>query len=299
MAQDVAAIIVTHNRRDILARALRDLRAQSAPPAAIIVVDNCSQDGTADYVRGSFPSVYVVESPDNTGFAGGVTIGLRTACELGYSWSWVFNDDDTPTRNALERLLEVLRTLPQDVGMLAPARVDSHGKPFTLGSRWRGRHLHLDWHDSLSDPVALDIVAFSGTLMSMAMVRDVGLPRADFFMMLEELEFCLRTREKGWRVFVVPDFLVCAEAMGSSERVPPWRGYYQTRNHLLMVRDRHSLIEGYWWLLRTIKSIVAALMRGPDRRARVAMRVRGIVDGARGVTGRSVDPPAMVAVEVI
>lgn len=290
VAQQVAAIIVTYNRRDVLARALGALEAQSVSPGVVIVVDNCSQDGTADYVRGSFPSVMVVEAPDNMGFAGGVAIGLERARDLGYSWSWVFNDDDTPTTNALERLLEVASLVPPDTGMLAPVRVDGRGQPHTLGSRWRGRHFHVHWDESLTEPVVLDVVTFSGTLVSMAMVQDIGLPRTEFFMMLEDLEFCLRARGMRWGVVVVPEFLVTSENLGSSEETPAWRGYYQTRNHLLMARDRHSLSEEYWWLVRTIKVISANLLQGPDRRQRTRMRLRGAFDGARGISGRTVEP---------
>jgi len=71
----------------------------------------------------------------------------------------------------------------------------------------------------------------------------------------------------------------------------PWRAYYQARNSLLVLRRRGVPIEFVWWLLFQLKSLLVSVTL--DRpAARIAMRLRGIVHGLRGRTGRVVDPSA-------
>jgi rhamnopyranosyl-N-acetylglucosaminyl-diphospho-decaprenol beta-1,3/1,4-galactofuranosyltransferase len=53
----VAAVVVTYNRRDLLLESLAAVLAQSRAPDSVIVVDNASEDGTADAVRKAFPGV--------------------------------------------------------------------------------------------------------------------------------------------------------------------------------------------------------------------------------------------------
>ena len=72
----LAILIVNWNARDLLLRCLASL----APlPHRVIVVDNASEDGSADAVARRFPEVTLVRSPSNLGFAGGVNRARREA----------------------------------------------------------------------------------------------------------------------------------------------------------------------------------------------------------------------------
>jgi rhamnopyranosyl-N-acetylglucosaminyl-diphospho-decaprenol beta-1,3/1,4-galactofuranosyltransferase len=79
----VVAVVVTHDRRDLLTEALTSLRTQTRTPDATVVVDNASPDGTSDLVRERFPEVDLLELPRNTGGAGGFAAGIARALELG------------------------------------------------------------------------------------------------------------------------------------------------------------------------------------------------------------------------
>ena len=77
---DLAALIVSWNVRDLLRNCLRsvlDTLAESGLSYTVLVVDNDSSDGSAGMVRHEFPSVQVLELPENRGFAGGNNAGLR------------------------------------------------------------------------------------------------------------------------------------------------------------------------------------------------------------------------------
>jgi len=71
-------IIVTYNHREYLDACLESVLKQDYPHE-IILVDNCSQDGTVSFVRERFPEVTVVESPDNRGYGAGNNLGVQYA----------------------------------------------------------------------------------------------------------------------------------------------------------------------------------------------------------------------------
>ncbi len=285
----VAAVVVTYNRAEVLRPCIEALQAQSRPVDEVIVVDNASADHTASVLDQSFPDVTVVRLPTNTGAAGGFAAGIESAVRSGHDWIWVLNDDDTPLPGALAVLLQALGSLPSKTGMLASGRLDEEGRPWAIGGTWHHRVRDVPNPGLTARPVALDVVTFGGTLLSAAMTHEIGLPRADLFMMCEDLDLCLRARSAGWLLYATPEVLVTALGMGGgTDAAAAWRSYYQTRNHALIVRSRRSAPEILWWIVRTSKFVVAAALRRDWTRVR--LRLRGAVDGVRGVSGVTVQP---------
>jgi GT2 family glycosyltransferase len=134
-----------------------------------------------------------------------------------------------------------------------------------------------------------DFVLHDGALLSLDVTRSVGFPRADFFIMLDEVEYCARIRRAGWRVLLLNEHLAEQGHMGSTG---PWRGYYQTRNELLMAREQRSLVSLWGWGVRQAKFTAGHLAYSDQKFQRLRYRVLGAWDGVRGVSGRTVDPRA-------
>jgi rhamnopyranosyl-N-acetylglucosaminyl-diphospho-decaprenol beta-1,3/1,4-galactofuranosyltransferase len=286
----VAAAVATYNRRDVLRSSLTALQTQTRPLDDIIVVDNGSGDGTAEMVAAEFPAVQLVRKSENTGAAGGFAQGLREGEAQGHDWVWVFNDDDAPTPDALATMLDAAAQLPCDAGIIACGRIDGAGNSCPLGAHWSGRHRHVPLTDHTGAPFPLDVVTFSGSLVASRLVRDIGVPRTDFFMMVEDLEYCLRARRTGWDVYALPRPLVTSLTLGSVGHAPPWRGYYQTRNQLVMTLEHRSIRELWWWGVRNAKFCVGALRSRDQPVERLRLRALGAWHGARGVSGRTIAP---------
>jgi rhamnopyranosyl-N-acetylglucosaminyl-diphospho-decaprenol beta-1,3/1,4-galactofuranosyltransferase len=291
----VAAAITTFNRREVLRRCLSALVGQTRPPDEVIVVDNASSDGTSELLAREFPDIRLVRMSENSGAAGGFAAGIAEGVRKGHDWVWVFNDDDLPSPDALATLLAAARLTPSRTGMVACARRTPDVGLHPLGGRWQHRHRPLPPVPEQTLLVPAHVVAFSGTLVSASLVRAIGLPREDFFMMMEEPEFCLRARDAGWHTYVVPRPLTTSMTMGSEESSPPWRGYYQTRNHLLMALGRRSPAEVAWWAERTLRLCAGALVSRDRPAERIRLRARGASDALRGVVGRTIEPPHAAA----
>lgn len=71
-------IIVTYNSRHYLNACLNSVLDQDYPHE-VMIVDNCSVDGTVEYVRNAFPQVKVIECPENRGYGAGNNLGVRHA----------------------------------------------------------------------------------------------------------------------------------------------------------------------------------------------------------------------------
>jgi hypothetical protein len=99
------------------------------------------------------------------------------------------------------------------------------------------------------------------------------------------------TRE-GLQVMVLqPDLINRAHLGASSQQLSslPWRECYQTRTHLLIAWQRRALGELGGWTVRLAKFLLADCRSRAGRR-RAGFRLRGAMDGLKGVTGRSLDP---------
>lgn len=133
-ARKIVGIVVTYNRKELLGECLDSLLGQSHPLDALYIIDNCSTDGTYDYLLGrelisptghpdrdpsetlkSVPwpglpgrrlDVHYVRMPENTGGAGGFHEGMKRAVNAGFEWLWVMDDDLRTSPDALQALLE-------------------------------------------------------------------------------------------------------------------------------------------------------------------------------------------------
>ena len=81
----VSVIIVNYNGKHYLKNCLSSLSAQSYPAIEVIFVDNGSSDGSAEYVRNEFPSVRIIESKKNLGFAKGNNLGVNEVEMRGFT----------------------------------------------------------------------------------------------------------------------------------------------------------------------------------------------------------------------
>jgi rhamnopyranosyl-N-acetylglucosaminyl-diphospho-decaprenol beta-1,3/1,4-galactofuranosyltransferase len=137
--EKTVAVVVTYNRQALLGQCLDALLGQSYRLDAILIIDNCSTDGTYEALLGrdliaaventeAAPSesiktvplaacpghdieIRYVRMPENTGGAGGFHEGIARAVEAGFAWLWLMDDDLLPTAEALQALIDKKKAL--------------------------------------------------------------------------------------------------------------------------------------------------------------------------------------------
>ncbi|MFK7694073.1 glycosyltransferase family 2 protein [Paenibacillus sp. HJGM_3] len=109
-------VIPTYNQLDVLRECIASIEAYTDLPHEIIVVDNASEDGTAEYLRSMAGRVRVRLNPTNAGFAGAINQGLMMAKGTTIL---LLNNDTVVTRSWLGNLLAVLNSSPK-IGLVGP-----------------------------------------------------------------------------------------------------------------------------------------------------------------------------------
>ena len=215
----LSIVIVTFNSRTHIDQCLASL-VQHPPRVGceIVVVDNCSPDGTAATIRARWRDVPVIEAGDNLGFARANNLGIRrTSGEL----ILLLNPDTIVPPHAIDALVAAIDARP-DVAITGPRLVDDQGhaelsfgammSPFTelrqkalVRGNDRGigairayvdhatRHAHeVDW------------VSGACLLVRRTDAEMVGLMDERYFMYAEDVDFCAAVRAKGRRVLFAP-----------------------------------------------------------------------------------------------
>ncbi|HUB86548.1 MAG TPA: glycosyltransferase [Verrucomicrobiae bacterium] len=112
----VAAIVVTHNRLSLLKENIGALRHQTWKPDEIIVINNNSKDGTAEWLAAQ-PDLTVMPQGE-IGPSGAAFVGIKAAYARGHDWFWCMDDDAIPDSDALEQLLKSPKADDERTGFL-------------------------------------------------------------------------------------------------------------------------------------------------------------------------------------
>lgn len=247
----VAAVIVTYNRLELLKESLAALKSQTRLPDRVYVVNNCSTDGTTEYLAAVSSDGGLVRTVDlerNIGGAGGFSTGIKGAVEDGYDYVWVMDDDTVPTPAALERLLAAFSAV-DNVGFAVSKAVWTDGMPHKMncpGLEAASRDRSWMFND-LSRPdlpvFRVRSATFVSMLISSEAVRAVGLPIADFFIWADDIEFSGRIVSAGFTGLYVDNSVVVHKTpdnyFGHPQCTPvegAWKFYYQARNTSYMRR---------------------------------------------------------------
>lgn len=287
----VTAVVVTWNRRELLAQSLAAILAQDPAPVQVIVVDNASTDGTSDLVTQRFPDVRLLTCSENTGGAGGFALGIAAALEGPCDAIWLMDDDTIPQPGALAALTAARDTYvaepgaPQGPPVLVASRVEwIDGRPHPMntprvkpgaGSAERGAALAVG-----CQPVRT--ASFVSILIDAARVRAVGLPVADFFLWNDDFEYSARLL-RDHRGLSCPASVVRhhTKVFGGTDVDPGPRFYYEVRNKAWTFTRSPALSTGerLMYAGATGRRWVRTVARSKDRRTLLRGLARGLRHG--------------------
>lgn len=305
----VVAVITTHNRLGQLRRTLVQLLA--APVlhlAAIVVVDNASDDGTAAFL-GSIcdPRLHVLRLPRNIGGAGGFAAGLDHArARFDPDWYLIMDDDARPMPDALARFHAsdlrgydaVASAVYDPAGRICDINRPTHD-PFasfvkflrTVRAGREGFHLGPKDYAGCA-PVAIDGASFVGLFLSRRGLALGGLPDARLFVYGDDALQTLRLSRAGGRIVFLPQVRFEHDhpsAENAQIGKPMWKVYYQHRNALILYRHAAGWL--FWPICLLVIPRWALRMRAyPGQRQRfMALFLRGVWHGLRRRTGTAHD----------
>jgi GT2 family glycosyltransferase len=250
VTETVAVVIVTFNRADLLGRMLDGLAAQTRAPDAVYVIDNASSDHTREVLarhHGEGLPLRITHSPDNLGGAGGFHLGLQQAHAAGHHRIWLMDDDVVPAPDCLEVLLG------HDEPCLMAVREDTRGRLVEkaatrfdlrnpLAIKPKTGMVETEYGDRASMParVELENVAFEGFLVRRDVVDRIGLPDPTYFIFYDDVDFAVRARRAGFRIWAVRDAVLVRQLdFDQQHDLGSWKGFYMYRN-LFAVHFRYG-----------------------------------------------------------
>ncbi len=254
------ALVLTHNAPGSLGRCLASIAAQTAPPEAVLVVDNAS---TPPVSRAGLAStavpVSIVRSETNRGPAGGWALGFGEFLSSGYTHAWVLDDDMIPEPDCLATLWDRVGEAP-DRAFAFPIAIQPDGSVRQWGS-------------------------WCGYLVSRRIVEVVGLPMEELFWWAEDTEYnAWRIPQAGFPRQIVREAVVHHDAVRQVGEVPTWKYYYEVRNmiylHLHVMRRVGRFPRNFSLLLGR-----ALVRERRDRLRRAAVVLRAAFDGVTGRLG--------------
>ncbi|MCA1560229.1 MAG: glycosyltransferase [Acidobacteria bacterium] len=244
-AVSVTAVVLNYRTPEQTWLAARSVKSSLAARTRLIVVDNGSDDGSATALRSSLPTADVIETGANLGYSGGCNVGIRRALDDGASFVLLVNSDAVLAPDAVDMLLAAANRDPS-AGILAPVllsreepdRIASAGIAFS-GRTGRMRHRAAGHPLALLEPVAaltVDAVSACVMLVRREVFDSVGWLDEEYFFSFEDIDFCLRAAEAGFRTVCVPEAVAYHEGGRTIGRRSPRRVYFATRNHLRLAR---------------------------------------------------------------
>ena len=307
---DIAVIIVNWNAREDLRRCLESLYAEPKPTVAyeVWVVDNASDDGSADMVAAEFPQVRLVVNADNAGFS---KANNQAIAQTDSRYVFLLNSDAFLHPDALDRLVAYADAHPK-AGIVGPRvlnpggslqfscrRFPSLGAGFFrntyLGRLFPHNKFSRDYlmvgfdhtHDS-----AVDWVSGCAMLIRRDLLEEIGALDERFYMYCEDVDLCQRAWEGGWEVVYAPEAVVTHAIGRSSDKNADrmiiefhrsWYAYDRKRHPRASLLRRAAVYSGLW--LRAAVRIARrrASARTRARRAREAARASAVP--VKAVTG--------------
>tara|TARA_R110001599_G_scaffold353884_2_gene602425 strand:- start:122497 stop:123471 length:975 start_codon:yes stop_codon:yes gene_type:complete len=298
----LVAVVVTFNRLEKLKLALSHTFSKGF--YKVIVVDNCSTDGTSAWLDElEQENLEVIHSAYNGGGAGGFHLGFRYAAEQLPEADWlVCFDDDAHPENDIVGIFDALE-IPEDVGSLAAAvylpdgRISEMNRPSRnpfwhfkelFHTAFRGRHgFHINNEDyQSSTPVEIDSSSFVGCFVRLSLIRSraLGLPRSEFFIYADDIIYVLEARKAGFRHLFVPmlAFSHDCQTLINQQAVyhPLWKAYYTFRNGLEMYRVASGFCYPLVLLVKIPKFFLSARhYKKHERKKYLSITARAVWDG--------------------
>lgn len=300
------AVIVTYNRKELLARNIDMLLKQTKQFDRIYIIDNCSTDGTYEYLNTkgwiSNSLFFYIRSEVNIGGAGGFYMGSKAAFDDGADWV-VLMDDDGVAED--ENTFSILFNVANDLYN----KNKGNKKLFVNSLVQQDSMLSFKIDDIYTVDDALKIAKngliegaanpFNGTLVSRELIAEIGYPNKDFFIKGDEVNYKHRALEAGAYVCTVVDSRYNHPRPETLERkifgvkMPfcveaPWKEYYTARNFTWMYKQS-KWYKAIVFELIFVKIIAIFSMKCKKLKT-IHMLFKGVFDGWRGNLGAKVKP---------
>jgi hypothetical protein len=287
----VIIIILNWNGLQDTRECLESLKRIDYPNYEIIVVDNGSSDGSPEKIKNMFPYIDLIRNRENLGFGAGCNVGIKEAQRKGAKFIFLLNNDTVVECDALSKLAAALEK-DENAGIAGP-KIYYYGSEkiiWSAGIRQDNvfiRFLSIGQGQKdvgrYSRQKKVDEVSGCAMLIKESLIEKTGFFREDYFLYVEDMEFCLRAKRAGCEILYVPDAViwhkVSAAAGGQDSAL---NIYYSRRNVLYLASQYYKYLVIPAVIKYVFRSLAFYLSGNKDRSNAVLLAITDFIKGKKG-----------------
>ncbi len=241
----IAIVITNWNGRQYLEPCLQSIFAQDFQNFTVFMVDNASTDDSVEFVRRQYPRVCVLQNDENVGLCAANNRGIM-ATESEFVL--ILNNDTELEPDCLGQLIQAIKKDPH-IGMAATkmlltdqrAMIESAGIVVDkAGIGWGLRTGELDGTKAEA-PSPVFGACGGAALYRRAMLLEIGLFDADFFVYLEDADVAWRGQWAGWQAVYAPGARVYHAHSATIKEGSPFKTRLLARNKLWMIAKSYPM----------------------------------------------------------
>jgi len=242
----VAVVILNWNGRKFLKKFLPTVIKYSSQHAEIVIADNASTDSSIEFMQDTHPEIRVIQNLTNGGFAKGYNDALK---QVDADYYVLLNSDIEVTENWIPPVIALMETDPAiaacqpklrsydhpeifEYAGAAGGYIDIYGYPFCRGRLFQTLEKDNGQYDDITE-------TFWATGACMFVKADLyhkfgGLDE-DFFAHMEEIDFCWRLKNAGYKIMYCPHSTVYHVGGGTLPKILSHKTYLNMRNNITML----------------------------------------------------------------
>lgn len=261
----IGVVILNWNGKQDTLACMESLFCSSYQNFEVLLVDNCSSDGSVEAICRSYPKVTILQNSRNLGYAEGNNVGIRYFLQRICDYVFILNNDTVVAPDTIEQLVWVAESHPNPA-IYSPLiyQYNNSNTIWFAGASWnRQRAVFLPHYSGeidtgqIAEPIVSDYASGCALLVHAQVFRTVGLFDPRFFLTWEEADLCYRARRCGYRICIVPQAKVWHKISSSFEGgfLGTTMRYYYTRNRLLWIERNLTGREKVRAFLRCLKEV--------------------------------------------
>lgn len=284
----ILVVIVNWNLKQETVACLESLE-NTGYPCDVVVVDNGSEDNSAEEIASRFPLVRVLALSRNLGFAAACNLGLKQGLSERTHYVLLLNNDTTVDGQLLVELVRAAESHP-DAGILGPIVYNACEPDRLWHAGARRRRWVLAAVNLAQEQVdegqfdrirEVDYVFGCGMFVRRQVLEAIGTLDPRFFLYLEDMDYCLRAQAAGYRLLCVPGAKIWHRGSASTASDPALRKYHLVRSTWLFLR-KHAVrlwvpAAVVFWGLVFLRAVIVDMLQGDLTGLRA--RLRGLLDG--------------------
>ncbi len=290
--ENICAVIVTYHPDNGIRERIERILMQVG---AAVVVDNNSpaeKQSLLSKISSCNPGCYIINNIDNLGIATALNQGVKWAKEKGFHWVLLFDQDSVINEDMVESLAEVYDAYPDKarLAVIGSNYTDSYTKRQLQEVKQEEKCLWFEKKTTIT----------SGSLIPVSVFDRVGFFRDEFFIDHVDDDFCMKARNKGFKVILTVKEIM-QHSLGASTmhrflwkyrgttNHSPLRRYYMTRNHFILVKE--YFFKEPAWVFNTvfsrIKMTILMCLFEKNRSQKLKAILKGLYHGLFNITKKS------------